>query len=159
MSGELDRLSRLGVAGSFPPSHDAMRSSDFHNVTYNSTDTLDCIHALRIGGIPFAQAAVLLLNGCIAFGLNVVSFSANGKVGALSMTVAGWSSINFSTVYALANHVPANIKQVLTILFSVSLFNLTITMTNALGITVTLIGGAWYAWVEYRSKLNRNKPH
>lgn len=89
MSGELDRLSRLGVAGSFPPSQDAIRSSDFRNVTYNSTDTLDCTHALRIGGIPFAQVAVLLLNGCIAFGLNVVSFSANGKVGALSMTVAG----------------------------------------------------------------------
>lgn len=32
---------------------------------------------------------LLLINGCIAFGLNVVSFTANGKVGALNMTVAG----------------------------------------------------------------------
>jgi hypothetical protein len=31
----------------------------------------------------------LALNGCIAFGLNVVSFSANKKVGALGITVAG----------------------------------------------------------------------
>ena len=46
----------------------------------------------------------------------------------------------------------ANVKQVLTILFSVSLFNLTITATNALGITLTLAGGAWYAWVEYEEK-------
>ena len=32
---------------------------------------------------------LLLGNGLIAFGLNVVSFTANGKVGALNMTVAG----------------------------------------------------------------------
>jgi hypothetical protein len=29
------------------------------------------------------------VNGVLAFGLNVVSFSANGRVGAVSMTVAG----------------------------------------------------------------------
>ena len=34
-------------------------------------------------------AAGLLMNGCIAFGLNIVSFTANKKAGALSMTVAG----------------------------------------------------------------------
>lgn len=32
---------------------------------------------------------LLVGNGCIAFGLNVVSFTANGWVGALNMTVAG----------------------------------------------------------------------
>jgi len=80
---------------------------------------------------------ILLVNGCIAFGLNVVSFTANGKVGPLSMTVA------------------ANVKQVLTIVFAVSLFNLTITRLNAIGISITLAGGAWYAWVEYRTKRER----
>ena len=32
---------------------------------------------------------LLFGNGCIAFGLNVISFTANGKIGALNMTVAG----------------------------------------------------------------------
>ncbi|KAI0768172.1 TPT-domain-containing protein [Trametes elegans] len=80
---------------------------------------------------------LLLGNGCIAFGLNVVSFTANGKVGALNMTVA------------------ANIKQVLTIALAVAVFNLTITRTNAIGILITLLGGAWYAAVEYRAKAQR----
>jgi len=35
------------------------------------------------------KATVLGMNGIIAFGLNVVSFSANRAVGPLSMTVAG----------------------------------------------------------------------
>lgn len=34
-------------------------------------------------------ATGLIMNGCIAFGLNIVSFTANKKAGALSMTVAG----------------------------------------------------------------------
>lgn len=37
---------------------------------------------------PF-KAWALLANGLLAFGLNIVSFTANKKVGALSMTVAG----------------------------------------------------------------------
>ncbi|KAJ7253040.1 triose-phosphate transporter family-domain-containing protein [Mycena haematopus] len=76
----------------------------------------------------------LLLNGCIAFGLNVVSFSANRRVGALSMTVA------------------ANVKQVLTIVCAVVIFNITITTLNAVGILLTLVGGAWYAWIELLEK-------
>ncbi|GBE83559.1 TPT-domain-containing protein [Sparassis crispa] len=82
--------------------------------------------------------SILLGNACIAFGLNVVSLSANKRVGALNMTVA------------------ANIKQVLTILCAVLIFNLTITATNATGILITLVGGAWYAWVEYEEKAQRS---
>ncbi|KAL6306973.1 triose-phosphate transporter family-domain-containing protein [Sparassis latifolia] len=82
--------------------------------------------------------SILLGNACIAFGLNVVSLSANKRVGALNMTVA------------------ANIKQVLTILCAVLIFNLTITATNATGILITLAGGAWYAWVEYEEKAQRS---
>ncbi|KAL7284653.1 hypothetical protein ACG7TL_001950 [Trametes sanguinea] len=84
-----------------------------------------------VGGLPLL---LLLGNGIIAFGLNVVSFTANGKVGALNMTVA------------------ANVKQVLTIVLAVAVFDLTITRTNALGIMITLLGGAWYAAVEYSEK-------
>ncbi|KAJ7856603.1 TPT-domain-containing protein [Mycena leptocephala] len=80
------------------------------------------------------KAIALLLNGCIAFGLNVVSFSANRRVGALGMTVA------------------ANVKQVLTIICAVVIFNLTITVLNAVGIVLTLVGGAWYAWIELIEK-------
>ncbi len=40
----------------------------------------------------------------------------------------------------------------MTILVAVAIFDLTITRTNALGILVTILGGAWYAWVEYEEK-------
>ncbi|KAF8504198.1 TPT-domain-containing protein [Hysterangium stoloniferum] len=83
------------------------------------------------------RAITLAINGAMAFGLNVVSFTANSKVGPLSMTVA------------------ANVKQVLTILLAVSIFDLTITPANAVGIALTLLGGAWYAVVEYREKRRR----
>lgn len=84
--------------------------------------------------MTWLKAASLLVNGCIAFGLNLVSFTANKKAGALSMTVA------------------ANIKQVLTILFAVLLFNLNITFMNGAGILFTLAGGAWYGYVDYEEQ-------
>jgi hypothetical protein len=65
----------------------------------------------------------LVTNGVIAFFLNVVSFTANKKTSALTMTVAG------------------NVKQVLSIILAVVIFNLTITPTNGLGIFLTLLGG------------------
>ncbi|KAF9494338.1 TPT-domain-containing protein [Pleurotus eryngii] len=80
----------------------------------------------------------LLVNGLIAFGLNVVSFTANKKIGALGMSVA------------------ANVKQVLTILIAVVIFELRISGTNAIGILLTLFGGAWYARVEYAEKTRRS---
>jgi drug/metabolite transporter (DMT)-like permease len=76
----------------------------------------------------------LCANGLIAFLLNIVSFTANKKTSALTMTVAG------------------NIKQVLSIVLAVFIFNLTITGMNALGIALTLIGGAWYTSIEYKEK-------
>ncbi|KAK9475085.1 triose-phosphate transporter family-domain-containing protein [Dipodascopsis tothii] len=80
----------------------------------------------------------LLLNGAIAFGLNVVSFTANKKTGALTMTVA------------------ANVKQILTIVLAIIFFHLTVTPMNAIGIILTLGGGAWYAKVELEAK--QQKP-
>ena len=58
---------------------------------------------------------VLVVNGVIAFGLNVISFAANKKVGALTMTVA------------------ANVKQILTIVLSVAFFKLVVGKMHALG--------------------------
>ncbi|KAF7795208.1 hypothetical protein EIP86_006358 [Pleurotus ostreatoroseus] len=123
ISGELDRLRRLSAG------------AHMHSPPHNGT-SIDAPYerAPYVGHMDFAKIFVLLINGCIAFGLNIVSFSANGKVGALSMTVA------------------ANVKQVLTILCAVFLFNLTVSPTNATGIIVTLLGGAWYAYEEYTAK-------
>ncbi|CDS13001.1 hypothetical protein LRAMOSA05185 [Lichtheimia ramosa] len=80
----------------------------------------------------------LLVNGVIAFFLNVVSFTANKKTSALTMTVAG------------------NVKQVLSIVLAVIIFNLNISWMNGLGILLTLAGGAWYTHVETVER-NKNK--
>lgn len=76
----------------------------------------------------------LIFNGLIAFGLNVVSFTANKNTGALTMTVA------------------ANIKQVMTIVLAILFFNLEVNATNGFGIFLTLVGGAWYAKLELDRK-------
>ena len=49
----------------------------------------------------------------------------------------------------------ANVKQVLTILCAVVLFNLTITPMNALGIVFTLIGGTIYTALEVKERSQR----
>lgn len=110
---------------------------------------IQCMFCAWIGGelksvrdwsaheMTWFSAGGLLMNGCIAFGLNIVSFTANKKAGALSMTVA------------------ANIKQVLTILFAVFMFDLNITNMNTVGILFTLVGGGWYGYVDYREKRKR----
>ncbi|KDR77123.1 hypothetical protein GALMADRAFT_66627 [Galerina marginata CBS 339.88] len=87
-----------------------------------------------IGANAFSGRMWLLLNGVLAFFLNVVSFNANRRVGPLGMTVA------------------ANVKQVLTVLCAVVIFDLTITPANGLGIALTLIGGVLYATVELQGK-------
>ncbi|KAH8097114.1 TPT-domain-containing protein [Cristinia sonorae] len=135
LSGELDRIRQL----SHPQVHSFGSSASVLGPR-NHTVHGHCIRhhtpeSNLVANLDLArQTMALLLNGCIAFGLNVVSLTANGKIGALSMTVA------------------ANVKQVLTILFAVILFDLTITPANALGITITLLGGAGYAWGEYLEK-------
>jgi hypothetical protein len=70
---------------------------------------------------------ILATNGIIAFALNVISFTANKKTGALTMTVA------------------ANIKQILTIVLSIIFWGLAVSWLNGTGIILTLVGGAWYA--------------
>ncbi|GJJ68621.1 hypothetical protein EMPS_00967 [Entomortierella parvispora] len=82
----------------------------------------------------------LLVNGIIAFFLNYVSFTANKKTSALTMTVA------------------ANVKQVLSIVVAVTVFNTTIGFLNGLGIIMTLLGGACYSYVDLREKAQRMRP-
>jgi hypothetical protein len=113
------------------------------------------VRAYALREMTHGKALALACNGAIAFGLNVVSFTANMRVGALSMTVAGNVFFSVTTrreLWQLISFLPANVKQVMTILFAVTIFDLTITGTNAMGILLTLLGGAWYAVVEYREK-------
>lgn len=79
------------------------------------------------------EALILFLNGTIAFALNVISFTANKKTGALTMTVA------------------ANVKQILTIVLSIMFWGLAVSWLNGVGILLTLAGGAWYAYVPQHS--------
>lgn len=99
--------------------------------------------------LTFGVFSALLLNGVIAFFLNVVSFTANKKTSALTMTVAGnYSLIICINVYMrnLLNKFLnlGNVKQVLSIVLAVIIFDLSISATNGLGIILTLAGGAWY---------------
>ncbi|KAG2226556.1 hypothetical protein INT45_005042 [Circinella minor] len=98
---------------------------------------MEQVYRFYLTDFTWTLAFALLVNGIIAFFLNVVSFTANKKTSALTMTVAG------------------NVKQVLSIVLAVIIFNLTITWTNALGILLTLAGGAWYTSVEMREKTTK----
>ncbi|KAJ3110252.1 UAA transporter [Phlyctochytrium bullatum] len=90
----------------------------------------DAVPPLTLHTLTVALAA----NGALAFCLNLVSFLANRRVGALSMTVAG------------------NVKQSITIAFSVWVFGYVISGLNGAGILLTLVGGGWYSAIGLRNK-------
>ncbi|KAF9363934.1 UAA transporter [Mortierella sp. NVP85] len=90
--------------------------------------------------MSYKLVLALFVNGVIAFFLNYVSFTANKKTSALTMTVA------------------ANVKQVLSIVVAVTVFNTTINFLNGMGIIITLAGGAFYSYVELREKNQRARP-
>ncbi|KAJ3335915.1 UAA transporter [Gonapodya sp. JEL0774] len=77
---------------------------------------------------------VMVGNSAVAFAMNYVSFTANKLTSAVTMGVA------------------ANVKQALSIVLSVWLFNLAVNGTNIIGILITLAGGAWYTQVEYTER-------
>jgi len=81
---------------------------------------------------PASLCWALAGNGALAFVLNMASFSANKSAGALTMTVC------------------ANVKQCLTVLLGITLFNVRIGVSNGLGIVVATAGAAWYSFVEIR---------
>lgn len=53
------------------------------------TGELERVHEFSATNMTMGLASGLLFNGIIAFGLNIVSFTANKKTSALTMTVAG----------------------------------------------------------------------
>ena len=99
----------------------------------------------RYGALHMTQgkAMALLMNGVIAFGLNIVSFTANKKAGALTMTVAAKyvSFVSHAVGVRQRNMLNSSCKQVMTIALAVFLFNLTITFTTGIGILLTFLGG------------------
>jgi hypothetical protein len=72
----------------------------------------------------------LLGNGFLAFLLNVTSFQTNKLAGALTLSVCG------------------NVKQILTVVLGIVLFDVVVRPMNAVGMFVALGGAAWYSKVE-----------
>lgn len=64
---------------------------------------LDRVREYGATRMDWGKALALTMNGVIAFGLNVVSFTANKKAGALTMTVAGTFSHPFDISSALTS--------------------------------------------------------
>ena len=79
-------------------------------------------------GTFFDISSKLLFNGFLAFALNWVSFGANKRTSALTMSVAG------------------NVKQALSIILGIYIFRTSVNRLNSVGILATLIGGAWYRY-------------
>lgn len=77
---------------------------------------------------------VILGNGMVAFMLNVSSFQTNRDVGALSMAVC------------------ANVKQCLTIVLGMLVFEVAVTKVMIGGIVMTVMGGVAYSYVELKMR-------
>ncbi|KPV75367.1 uncharacterized protein RHOBADRAFT_14250 [Rhodotorula graminis WP1] len=67
---------------------------------------LDRVRAYAATDMTQNKAIALAMNGAIAFGLNVVSFTANKKTSALTMTVADGSSLSSFLSSTLAPRLP-----------------------------------------------------
>jgi len=74
----------------------------------------------------------VLLSGVMAFLLNVTNFFTNQKTSPLTLTVGG------------------NVKQVLTIVLSIVIFQNPVTLLSSIGMIVTLVGAAIYSAVKYK---------
>ena len=92
---------------------------------------------VRSGHLSWRLLSALVGNGVLAFVLNVSSFQTNKLAGALTLTVAG------------------NLKQCLTILIGILLFNVAVTPLNGLGMFITLVGAGLYSKVELDAKGKR----
>ncbi|KAF2096222.1 TPT-domain-containing protein [Rhizodiscina lignyota] len=91
------------------------------------------------GNLTRPQILALAGNGVLAFLLNITSFQTNKLAGALTISVCG------------------NIKQCLTILLGIVLFNVKVGPLNGAGMVVALAGAAWYSKVELSSKMKKTQ--
>jgi hypothetical protein len=92
------------------------------------------------GHLTLFTAIALAGNGAIAFLLNISSFETNKIAGALTITVCG------------------NVKQCLTILLGIVLFNVKVGPLNGCGMFFALVGAAWYSKNELK-KRSGNSSH
>ncbi|KAH7370863.1 triose-phosphate transporter family-domain-containing protein [Rhexocercosporidium sp. MPI-PUGE-AT-0058] len=86
------------------------------------------------GQLTTGWVIALVTNGSIAFLLNFSSFQTNRATGALTMSVCG------------------NLKQILTVLLGIIIFNVKIRAANGLGMAIAILGGAYYSKVELNNK-------
>ncbi|EFZ03454.1 uncharacterized protein G6M90_00g057320 [Metarhizium brunneum] len=84
--------------------------------------------------------ASLTGNGFLAFLLNISSFNTNKLAGALTMTVCG------------------NLKQCLTVLIGIFLFNVSVDLLNGAGMAVTMVGAGIYSKAELDNKKRKQQP-
>lgn len=83
--------------------------------------------------------ATLSGNGFLALLLNISSFNTNKVAGALTMTVCG------------------NLKQCLTVLLGIFLFNVTVDFLNGCGMAITMFGAAIYSKAELDNKRRKSQ--
>jgi len=83
--------------------------------------------------------AALIINGMLAFFLNFSNFMFTKHTSPLTVTIAG------------------NVKQVLTILLSVIIFQSPLTMINLTGTIIAVVGAMSYSYVQYQAKHNASK--
>lgn len=76
----------------------------------------------------------LLGNGILAFLLNISSFNTNKLAGALTMTVCG------------------NLKQCLTVLLGIFIFNVEVDLLKGAGMAITMFGAGVYSKAELDNK-------
>ncbi|KAG6061232.1 hypothetical protein E4U17_002235 [Claviceps sp. LM77 group G4] len=81
-----------------------------------------------------SSIASLTGNGFLALLLNISSFNTNKLAGALTMTVCG------------------NLKQCLTVLIGIFLFNVSVDLLNGAGMAVTMVGASIYSKAELDNK-------
>lgn len=83
--------------------------------------------------------ASLAGNGLLAFFLNISSFNTNKLAGALTMNVC------------------ANLKQCLTVLLGIFIFDISVDLVNGAGMAITLVGAAIYSKSELDNKKKKQQ--
>ena len=114
----------------------ALQSLMYASASGEVTRLMDAVSA---GGISKWAWLALAGNGFLAFLLNVSSFQTNKLAGALTISVC------------------SNLKQCLTILLGIVLFDVQVGMWNGLGMVITLAGAAVYSKVELDAKAAKQR--
>ena len=100
----------------------------------SSGEAHDFVAFVRAGQLTSTQSLALAGNGVLAFLLSIASLQTNKLAGALTMTVC------------------ANLKQCLTVLLGITLFDVKVSTMNGYGMVITLLGAGIYSKVELDSR-------